>query len=453
MLKHIIISMMNYLKKKNNRLKNIFIIKTLLIITLSAVVFSGCKKTEGVGLDVIANPDDALNVAFFENFKLSTFSTPIDSLRTKNSLTVLLGSMKDPVFGTTSTGFYTQIRLSNNSITFGDNAVCDSIILNLDYAGFYGDSLSTQHISVYEMDEIIEEDTSYYSNDVMAIKQPALFDEDIPFNLTDSIDIFGKTVKPHIRLHLDKSFGEKILDKSGSTELSNNEEFSKFIKGLYVKSNEIMADGGHASINLLSGLSALTLFYHNDEDTTYEVFVINGNCDRFSTFDHHNYTTADPEFISQVVSGDTIGGQHEFFIQGIGGARGNVNILNLDSIIANGPYAVHKAELIINVSPNNGDIIKPAKLTIAGINHEDKNVHLIETAEGNAFLGGTYDENDNNYIFNITRTVQSLFQGGSNLKGFRLVTTSESTNPRRIIANGAQTSNRTRLRVYYTKVK
>ncbi len=450
-LRHIIIFMMVYLKKKNNRLKNIYLIKTLLIIILSAVVFSGCKKTEGVGLDVIADPKDALDVGYFEGFRLSTYSTPIDSVPTKNLIAVLLGSISDATFGVSSTGFYTQIRLSNNNISFGDNPVCDSIVLTLEYAGFYGDSTSVQHLKVFEMDEPIVDDTAYYSNDIFAVKSPALFDADYEFNLKDSIDIFGTQVRPHIRLYLDNSFGDKILDKSGSTELSNNEEFNNFINGLAVMSDNVAMDGGQATVNLLSSLSALTLYYHNDEDTTYEVFVINGNCDRVSHFEH-DYASASPNFISQVMNGDTTSGQQEYFLNGLASSRGNITILDLDSIIDNGPYAVHMAELILPASPNNNSLATPGQITIAGINSEGKNIYLIETAEGSAFLGGAYDDVNKEYIFNITRTIQSLFLGRSELKGFRTIVSGESTNPRGVIINGADESNKTRLRVYYTKI-
>ena len=451
--KLIIISMMNYLKKKKNSLKNIFLIKTLLIIILSAVVFSGCKKTEGVGLDVIADPEDALNVGFFDGFRLTTYSTPVDSVATKNTTVVMLGSMLDPVFGTTTTGFYTQLRLSNNSIEFGDNAVCDSIVMSLDYTGFYGDSLTTQHITVYEIDESFIKDTAYYSNSQLALKNPPIFDQDLNFNMKDSVDIFGIKIRPHLRLGLDKTFGEKILDKSGSTELSNNEEFAKFIKGIRVASQEITFNGGHAYFNLLSGLSAITLYYHNDEDTTYEVFVINGNCDRFTTFDHHNYNTASPEVVSQLVNGDTIGGQQQFFLQGMASARGNIKISNLDSIVNQGTQAIHMAELIVNIAPESAKYLKPGQLTLAGIDPDGKNVYLIETAEGSAFLGGTYNKNDNNYVFNITRTMQSLFLKDNDIVGFRLVINGEAANARRLILNGGSSAkDKIRLKVFYTKI-
>lgn len=450
-LRHIIIFMMNYLKKKNSKLKNIFFIKVLLIITLSAVVFSGCKKSEGVGLDVVADAENALEVGFFDGFKLSTYSTPIDTIPTKNIIAVLLGSISDPTFGVSTASFYTQLRLSNNSIEFGDNPVCDSIVLSFDYSGFFGDSTGVQHFKVFEMDESILDDTAYYSNKVFAVKPTPLFDQDLGFDLKDSVDIYGNMLRPHLRLNLDLSFGEKILEKSGSTELSNNEEFSKFIKGLYVTTDDVAVDGGQASINLLTSLSALALYYHNDEDTTYEIFVINSNCDRVSHFDH-DYSMASPSFISQVVNNDTIVGQQEFYLNGLASARGNIEINGMDSIIENGPYAVHMAELIVNVSPNNSLLPKPNNLTIAGVNSEGKNVYLIETAEGGSFLGGVYDEINNQYIFNITRSIQSLFLGKTELKGFRVIVSGESSNPRGIILNGGDAPNRTRLRVYYTKI-
>ena len=453
-LKLIMIFMMDYLKKKNNKLTNYKYFKELLIvILLSAVVVSGCKKSENLGLDVVANPEDALNVGFDDSYRLISYSTLIDTIPTKNVGMVMLGSEVDPVFGTTTDGFYSQLRLSNNNLNFGNNPICDSIVFSMDYAGFYGDSTGTQHLKVFELDEGFVTDTPYYSNSVLALKSPAIFDEDVTFNLKDSITLFGKKTKPHLRLNLDKAFGTKILDKSGSAELVDNEAFLKFIKGLRVIANkDIMSgDGGIASINLLSALSSVTLYYHNDDDTTYEVFLINENCDRFTTFNHHSFYNANMEFTNQVVNGDTSLGQQEFYLQGMASTRAYIRIRDIDSLAKEEPIAVQLAELIFSVSSTSAMPEEPKSISLIGINSAGKNVFLQESDGGRSNFGGRYDDVKKQYVFNITRTVQDMFLGKSGIKAFRVVISGEVVTPNRVILKGADASQGTRLRIYYTK--
>ncbi len=451
-LKLIMIFMMDYLKKKNNKLTNYKYFKELLIvILLSAVVVSGCKKSENLGLDVVADPDAALNVGFDDSYRLITYSTLIDTIPTKNVGMVMLGSEVDPVFGTTTDGFYSQLRLSNNNLDFGSNPICDSIVFSMDYAGFYGDSTGVQHIKVFELDEGFVTDTPYYSNSVLALKSPAIFDEDVTFNLKDSITLFGKKTKPHLRLTLDNAFGTKILDKSGSAELVDNEAFLKFIKGLRVIADEAVMGGGIASLNLLSSLSSVTLYYHNDDDTTYEVFLINENCDRFTTFNHHDFYNANMEFTNQVVNGDTSLGQQEFYLQGMASTRGYISIRDIDSLANEDPIAVQLAELVFNVSSTSTKHEIPKSVSLIGINDDGKNVFLQESDGGRSNFGGHYDDVNKQYVFNITRTVQAMFLGKSEIKAFRLVISGEVVTPNRVILKGADASQGTRLRIYYTK--
>lgn len=423
-----------------------------MVIILLAVVVSACKKTDDVGLNVVADTDNALNVGFHDEYELTTYSTIVDSLATKNTSYSLLGSMVDPIFGTTTAGFYTQFRLSNYSLDFGDNPVCDSIVLSLDYSSFYGDSLAMQRIMVYEVDEDFYDDTAYYSNSNLSYKQTAIFDDIISFNLTDSILIDGSMVLPHLRLTLDNSFGESIIAMSGSTELSNDEEFLKFMKGLHITAEQAMFGGGHASFSLLSSISALSLYYHNDEDTTSEVFVINENCNRFQNFNHHNYVGADINLVNQLQDIDSTNGQQEFYLQGMAGSRAFIRIEDLDTIVSNGPIAVQFAELEFNVS-NIGSQEPPTNIALIGVNDEGDNVFLKDSEGGQISIGGTYDEASGQYRFIITRTFQEIVLGESDIVAFRLLVAAEAIMPNRLIIGGPEVADGTRLKVYYTEAK
>ena len=447
--------MMNYLNL-NLRVKYKTVFKGLLIMLLSAVVVYGCKKPEDIGQDIVAIDGEGLQVAFTDTVSLRAYSFIIDSIPTKSVGNEILGSIFDPIFGSSASGMYTQTRLANNDLDFGTNAVCDSIVFGLGYNGFYGDTAAVQRIKIYQLDEDLFTDSVYYSNQSHILKQPALFDEDVVFNLVDSIPLGGGKARPHLRMNLPISFGADIISKSGQTELSNNEEFLKYIKGFYIMADEKTSGGGLAYIELLSKYSRITLYYHNDEgDTTYEYFLINENCARYSYFNHFDYYNASTDFYNQVVLNDSSLGNQKIYIQPMAGVRTYLNFPYIAELTKDNQLAIQKAELIVNVSDLTDTALYPVPphISLVGINKEGKNVLLLDYAEGQTYFGGNYLESTNQYVFNISRTFQSILKGTSNLKGLRIIISGEAVMANRAVLNGNKaTANKTRLRLYYTNV-
>ena len=444
-----------YLKKNKHLKKYINFNTSLLIIILSAVMVFSCTKPEDIGQEIVAQPGEQVLLNFTDTVTITTHSYIIDSIPTKFVSPQLLGSILDPVFGATAAGLYTQTRLANNDLDFGSNPVCDSIVFGLDYVGFYGDTAATQHIKIYQLDESMNIDSGYYSNTSLSLMQPALFDEDLVFELNDSVQLAGGKVRPHLRMNLPVSFGQMILSKSGQTELSNNEEFLKFIKGYYVIADEKLNGGGMVSVNLNSNYSRVTLYYHNDEDTTFEYFVINENCAKFSYFDHFNYQNSDPDFYNQVVLEDKTNDDQTFYIQPNAGVRTEFEFPYILELNKEHPAAVQKAEIILNISDisDTANYTVPSSISIVGISDEGNNMFLTDYYEGSTYYGGVYDPNKNQYIFNITRTIQDLLLGTSKWHGFRIIVNGEAVLGNRAVFNANKTNvNNTRLRVYFADV-
>jgi len=449
------IFMITYLKNKTPLKKYLNINTSLLIIILSAVIVFSCTKPEDIGQEIVAQPGEHILLNFTDTITVTTHSYIVDSIPTRNVSPQLLGSVFDPIFGTTSAGMYTQTRLANNDLDFGNNPICDSIVFGLDYVGFYGDTAATQHIKIYQLDESMNVDSGYFSNRSLAVIQPPLFDEDLVFKLNDSIQLVGGKVRPHLRMNLPISFGEMILSKSGQTELSNNEEFLKFIKGFYIIADEKLDGGGLASVKLNSTFSRITLYYHNDEDTTFEYFVINENCAKYSYFDHFDYTNSDPDFYNQVVLKDNTMDNHVFYIQPTAGVRTEINFPYITELNKEHPAAIQKAEIIFNISDisDTANYSVPLSISIVGVNEDGNNMFITDSYEGNTYFGGQYDPINNQYIFNITRTIQEMLLGTSNWHGYRLIINGEAVLGNRAVFNGNKTNVRnTRLRVYFADV-
>ena len=179
------------------------LIRFTLFILITGLI--ACQKPGNIGEDLIAVQDSKVNVSFTDTLTIDAHSQRVDSVGTSRLLQNLLGSHYDPVFGTTTASFYTQLRLSQNDVNFGSNPVCDSIILTLDYNAFYGDSNQTQTIKVYQLDEDIFYDSTYYSNDsIMSMPTPIGSYSD-RFNLVDSQYYNGSLQEPHLAIRLDNS--------------------------------------------------------------------------------------------------------------------------------------------------------------------------------------------------------------------------------------------------------
>jgi len=103
-------------------------------------LLSSCSKEPGQ-IGYIIQPDESkLNVAFSDTTTIYAYSEIIDSIRSDKLSVSAFGSLKDPVFGGTTAGFYTQFLLSINGYDFGEERQLDSLVLQIDYAGWYGDT-------------------------------------------------------------------------------------------------------------------------------------------------------------------------------------------------------------------------------------------------------------------------------------------------------------------------
>ena len=126
----------------------------LSILIILSLFFTACEDDQNnVGLD-IQPPGDRLNVFTTDTFSVYAYSKPVDSVRTDETSVSLLGSIHDPIFGTTTASLYTQFRLSETAVSFGDNPVLDSLVMTLDYKSLYGDTnaLTASHCDACSAD-------------------------------------------------------------------------------------------------------------------------------------------------------------------------------------------------------------------------------------------------------------------------------------------------------------
>ncbi|MFO7722856.1 MAG: DUF4270 domain-containing protein [Bacteroidales bacterium] len=429
-------------------------LRSLLVFLLLITLFQSCKKDDELGLDLIDLPGDRFGFGYNDTSTVIAYSVIEDSIQTSGVFLNLLGSYADPVFGRVTSGIYTQALLSTNNVSFGTNPVGDSLVLTLQYNGYYGDSLASHRLKIYEIDQaaVFSNDSVYYSNMTLPLGE-LLFDQVVTFNPKDSVELDGKKVQPLLKVNLGGTLMQRLLAESGGANLASNDAFRTFFKGLFITVEEKTAtgEGSIAYFNMNADLSRVTLYYHNSLDTLVYPFIINDQCAKFSHFDHAGYQHAELPLLNQ----DTLGINPRLYLQAMAGVKIRVKLPHAESLKKDGAVAIGRAELVVKVDP--ADITaatfkEPAKLAIARISDEGKNVFISDFLEGDQFQGGSWDATRSEYRFRVTRYMQDLLNGKFENHGLVLLVSGSSVLANRVAVLGNTASEKNlRLEIVYAK--
>lgn len=232
---------MLFIKSNIQTVRNTNIFRTFIILSLVALLWSCKKEPDLLGLDLVPE-SDLLNHDFIDTITIQAYTVREDSVRTDELTTNLLGSIADPIFGTTTASIYTQFRLPSTHIDFGTNPVVDSLILTLPYKGIYGDSMAVQNIKVYELSDTLSKDTSYYQFNTVNVNNEVIGQATFIPNTWKFDSVNGVKIYPHMRIALTQAFANKILSADSLT-LSANDKFLRVFKGLYLTSEKATSPG------------------------------------------------------------------------------------------------------------------------------------------------------------------------------------------------------------------
>lgn len=428
--------------------------RSVLAAVFLFTLLMSCKKDNGeLGMDVLPD-EDILNGTYVDTFSLITYTEAVDSLRTDELSRNMLGSYWDPVFGKTSAGFYTQVRLSANNPTFDvPNIVIDSVVLSFVYDDYYG-NLDAQTFNVYEILDTLYSDSAYYSNQTLNADITDLAAAQTIVPDVDSYVFFpdGDSAKPQLRLKLNNSIGQKVINESGTGNLSDNDAFTKFLKGFYITVDNPSQTSGQGAIlylNTEDADSKMTIYYRdiNLSDTLEFDLIINDNCARFTKITHDYSLTA----VEDQLNDSTLGQQY-FYLQAGAGLTSVVKFPSVTNLNANGPIIVNRAELIVPVQFYTIDPLSPPdKAFIFGIDSLGES--YITKDQSINYTGDPYDDSKKEYVFTLTRHVNDLLTGKQPNNGMRILAGSGAVSANRVIFSGPSSPNRAKpyLKITYTK--
>ena len=400
----------------------------------------GCKQPD-LGLEV-QNPSDAVNLLRKDDFSIRTSIEREDSVKTDELSLNLLGAYNDPFLGSMKAGFYSQLRPTASNIDFGENFVIDSLVLVLPFRGFYGDLTKLsglQKFAVYRVNEDFTLANSYYSNDTLSIDPTPIGQTDyiVPL-LSDSAIVSGKKETPQLRIKLQNSLGQEIHDNPSS--LIDGDAFVQFFKGIYVISqtrNTFAGEGAILDFSLSSG-ARIDLFYKNALNDSLRVsFAVNENCARFTRF-NHTYSN----LIETLLATPTLAGE-ETYVQTMAGLRTRIDMPDLKSWQAGRKILVNEARIFVPVDIDKTGIYAPNPLLNLITKGADGSLQTTpDLIIGDSWSGGYYDAVKHEYIFNVSRYIQGIFNDLLEDRGLFIQSTGSGISSFRVPLKGGVSENR-----------
>lgn len=435
--------------------KRLFLYALLLVL----VGFVSCKKMPqhiGNSLQPIGS---YIKVAFTDANDIVAEVERVDSLSTKSATLSLLGSLNDPHFGRSDLSFYTQIGLTSNSIQWGDGAKADSVVLQLLYSGYYGDTLTPLTLHVYEVLEDMDADSSnYYSNTVLSYGNELANYTFAPRPKTYSNIDDDSLTNAVVRIPVNVSLGQRFIDDEGS--IASNSDFMNYFKGLYLSCDETSNIGSICYFNLLHTRSYMRVYYHNDYDTSFYDFNVSDKYVRFNHFEH-DYSVAQ----APITFNDTSNNEY-LYVQSTAGVRTRLEFPGLVQWAEdmNTNVLINEAKLILsgvsgNVNGVENDTIMftpPIQLVVAKANANGSYSLLPDQLVGTNYFGGYYDSDTDQVWFRISEYIQDLILNkGIEDYGIYVYTYSGSYNAKRWIFGGPgspDTTKRVRLEIVYSQI-
>ena len=284
-----------------------------------ATMISCDKDFNEIGTNIVGGDNDHYLFTKDENATIKAYNQKLGPVATHNFPINPLGIYKNPVFGTTTAGFVSQVEMATGSINRKFNTtvgefqllpVIDSVILNVPYYSKFVGTINSEGARTYELDSIYGQKNSkfklsvYQSNYFLRDLDPGsqfteqqvfyndlqeIESQKIPFVLNNSIKVeensqffFDKKEQitttlsetgekviaraaPSMRLHLDNNAFYNAIINAPSGKLVSNATFKNYFRGLYFNVEDLGNSNTLAMINFSKAV--VTVYYKEDEKT------------------------------------------------------------------------------------------------------------------------------------------------------------------------------------------
>jgi hypothetical protein len=413
----------------------------LLVVAVPFILTSCDDDITNIG-ESLQPLSELMKAKRIDTLSVNAYSLSFDSILTTNFEFAMAGTMTEPVFGSSKASFIHRVRLGGSD-TYptpfkpGPTAVGDSLVVTFLPNSFYGDSATKMNMRIYRLDEDILKDDLIYSNYEPQIDMASEHSQVI--SVKDTL----------IKFVLDSTFYHPLLD--GVDSIGTNEDLRGVFKGIYVTVDEdpVEGEGAIMSLDLLSTLSTVSLYYHWQDDTIKYVydFAFNISSARANLFEH-DHSIGQIANLNDTVMEDTL-----VYVQGIGGTYVRIDIPYLNELVHSDIRAINKAELSVkSIDYIDSTFYPPPDKLILYQKVDDVFTELFDMRLGENYFGGSFDDETSRFTFNMTSHVTDYLENPDSPFTLYLMVEGVIVAPERITLFNGTAPNNIRLKIIYTEM-
>lgn len=412
-----------------------------------------CEEPKEIGLA----PTNEVGVLYTDTLTITRTTVQLDSVRSNDQSTLLVGRYTDPAFGQVQARAFVHYNLPNdiavtdsntNNVTAANRILYDSTRLVLDLNGsWYGDTTAPQEIQVYRLTDSLRTHQNYDISSSVATEAQPLARQSIRPRPTALDSVNGRFTLPD-------SYGRQLLSLANTDagKVANSQQFrSQFGAGLMLASTNAATSvlgyqPGGVSQGFVFG-SYVVVYYHvaGESRRREQYLLLSGK--RFNQITANRAGTPlsalrPGQSLTTTTTGRT-------YVQPATGVTTKLQFPTLTALLQSGRVAVNRADLTITPLPSeNGRLPLPPYMVLTEIDAQYRlvrsdlssgTVRLFTVQRSGpvsrlplnyvtpelAFL----DPRTNSYTFQVAGYLQSVRAGISPNNGLAILTPSSSLFP------------------------
>jgi len=417
-----------------------FFILSAITIVMTVLAVSCKDDDSAIGTGIMPSSDMMEFVC--DTMGIQTYAVRDTHVETHNRTVNPIGVINDPIFGQTTASCAFQTLLSTTNVQFSreiDTTDLSGVklTLHLKYANKYGDANSTMTINVNRLLTDLSYDSTYYEDKEFAATEfKQLVSTSANFG-TDSV----------MKIEMPSELVEDIVKANVGQTTWSNTDFVKFFKGLYITTELTSGDGCIYSLDLINNKSKMVLTYNGSSSFDFDISEYSTRINMYS----HDYTNADSELKSAIDNPDQP--TKYCYIQGLAGIKTKIMFPELYSLFDSTNIIINRAQLCVTIKDNTESSVLPTPTAMSMTKILNSGLYdFLEDYKSNSKnFGGSLNETDKSYTFNIPLHLQDLIKGEAD-NGIYMVANDNRIVPyRAVLYGGAHETSNVKIIVYYSK--